>query len=390
MSVEGPGNIDRRKFLKGAAAAAITLGLSADSDQPQAMKERISNESYDRWKKERPLPEMETIESGGRPMEIVDVRPEVATEKPAILLSPAWAVPVSIYRPALTTLKANGRRVLSFNNPRSEGRTEVTPDQQKKLEGFSFSQDAVQKAMDILAVLDSKVPDHAPISAIGHSNGAIGLMIAALIEPERFKSIVLYGPSGMMEGESRTRLATGFIKQGLQPVAPTLGNLEDWPQHKQYMDTLSEEDKAAYRRSIADAQAKGEMGTYVKISDDGTAAGVRDHLEGEMADYASQNKMLTVKEMWQMPGNVTLDILAKLKEAGVTVGIVSGVDDQVFPAKNIMESLSATKPQGADITTIVDGFLSVRGGHGDMNEHPEEFMVPIESLMSKLEKKRQH
>src|SRR3989344_3066882 len=81
---------------------------------------------------------METRESGGRPMEIIDVRPEAATEKPVILLSPAWAVPVSIYRPALTTLKANGRRVLSFNNPRSEGRTEVTPDQQKNSKGSRF------------------------------------------------------------------------------------------------------------------------------------------------------------------------------------------------------------------------------------------------------------
>ena len=73
------------------------------------------------------------------------------------------------------------------------------------------------------------------------------------------------------------------------------------------------------------------------------------------------------------------DLIARLREHGISIVIMSGVDDPVFSTKTMAERLAKNS---------VDGFLSVRGGHGGIGENPELFATAAVQMLDAAENKR--
>ena len=157
--------------------------------------------------------------------EVGDVTPENIKDEVPVFLAQAWGLGLGSYKLAMEQLFNDERRVLSVVHPRmgsalesSMNVDELTVDPERVLKGKffkSYPTAELRKALNILEVLEEKGIKE--VDAIAHSEGAINIAIAAMMYPEKFRSIAFYGPAGMMEDESWSRLARGFAGQGPAP-----------------------------------------------------------------------------------------------------------------------------------------------------------------------------
>ena len=99
--------------------------------------------------------------------------------------------------------------------------------------------------------------------------------------------------------------------------------------------------------------------------------------------YLIKNPVRAAKEAKNISESQIHGMLELLREKGIDIVVMSGVDDPVFP----MGKLQATIKDGV-ASGKLDGFLSLRGGHGEIGNLPEHFMVLAEKMLTACEKKR--
>lgn len=357
---------DRRSFLKNTALAGAGIALSLKSD---TLKENGVEEP-------RTLVHTEKVGTPVGTIEIADVAAEQVTEKRPILIAPAWACTIPVYAPAMKVLAKEGRRTLSLNHPRIENEI-VLSNEQKKVVG-QFPIEEIRKAFNILAVLDAKdIKDGERIDVVAHSEGVINVTIAALLHPEKFRNVVFFGPAGLAGEDNATRLLFGWT-QNFVKSKPTMKAGTEWD------PPMTEVDRDR-------ARARGQtIPEYKAIEDTDSTREVLRVVGTEGLDYILDNKSLAVKEGSQMAKAQIIDALRTLRGHGISITIMSGVDDPVFPTERIGKTISAVKIDAdEDIRNVVNGFVSVRGGHGEIAEHPEQFMVAAELLLKQMEKNRE-
>lgn len=98
----------------------------------------------------------------------------------------------------------------------------------------------------------------------------------------------------------------------------------------------------------------------------------------EAIKYFRSNPIRGIKEAVDLAGSQIHDMLPGLLDKGVGIIIISGMDDPAFPMERMQKIVKAD---------MVDGFLSVRGGHGEIGDHPERYMTAAESMLTALETK---
>jgi len=274
----------------------------------------------------------EQFETVGGTAEVVDIRPEenLDTDVP-VFLAPAWASTLEIYKPALRTITEQKRRAISLNHPRFGG--DMSDTAEEMLE--KYPEEELRKALTILDILDQKGIDK--IDVIAHSEGAINTAIAASIHPEKFRSIVFVAPAGMIGEDTFTRLAEGFRSQSSKTETTT-------------------------RMPFTEAQREVAQ-VYIK----------------EILAYL-KNPIRSVKEGMDISKSQIHDMLRYLHEKGIGIVVLSGVDDPVFPMNKMQEIAKAD---------MLDGFLSLRGGHGELGVRPELFVTAATDMLAKLEVKKQ-
>ena len=295
---------------------------------------------------------LETIETAGGTAEVVDIAPAQSKDEGPVLFAPAWACTLPVYKPALETLVNEGRRVLSLNHPRRGGEMKLTYAEKELVK--EYPNEEVRKALTLRDILNKK--GVGKVDVIAHSEGAVNAAIAALLNPEKFRNIVFFGPAGLIGGDNAIRLFKGFAAQG--NPKPSLKEIP-----------VGEQQKKA-------TQAEGRTAIeYPEIPTTETAKQVGATAGREALKYMGQNPFRAIKEGWGL-SKVQIDsLIDKLHERGIGIVVISAVDDPVFPTKTMAERLK----KGS-----LDGFLSVRGGHGQIGEHPEHYMAMANQMLEKL------
>lgn len=268
-------------------------------------------------------PEIISIE--GQEFEVVDISPaETKTEMP-VVFAPGWGLGSKNYKKNILGLAKAGRRVLCFNV--AHGLKTETPELPGVEENSAIE---LRKTMALIRLAKEKGLSR--FDVVGHSEAGIYVIFAALLEPERFRNIVLVNPTGTTEPVSARKQTFRFSKD---LVLQTLGGL--FKGKKEALNVFW--DTIRYMRS----------------------------------DQESSDKEAVANAQTQ-----TLEFLEKVKEKGIGVSIIHSAGDRIFP---ISESASRLKKEH------VTGYYAVTGGHDDVFLDPEIRTKLIDQALDSLEKK---
>ncbi len=276
---------------------------------------------------------LEEVWLPGGTAEVGDFTPENLKDEVPIFLAQAWGLGLESYKLAMEQLFNDERRVLSIAHPRIGGSINSSMNVKELSEKYPTAE--LRKALNILEVLEEK--GIKKVDAIAHSEGAINIAIAAMMYPEKFRSIAFFGPAGMMEDESWPRLAKGFAGQ-----RDRAESLKDVP--------ITEGERAV-----------------------GAASG------REVLNYFLKNPTRAMSEVAAMKSGhqQVKDLLPYLHDLGIHIAVMSAESDPVFPQAEVRKA--------ADMDAV-DTFISVRGGHGTIGEHPELVMPSIEAAFEAFAK----
>jgi len=257
------------------------------------------------------IAEVEDFDDG----KIFDLTPEKPKTEIPTFFAQGWGRPTSTITEALKTLYETDRRVITLDHPRKGG--EIDED----YEGLAPKEE-LRKATSILKVLEMKGIDQADL--IAQSEGCANAVIAAAMNPKKFRNIILVAPAGMVGKDSFLGLSARFLSE-------------------QIKDAINKEPKA-------------KKSTYIK-----------------------DNPLRALIEVNDLSKIQIENILKGLKELGINISIISGVDDRAFPMKRMQEIAN---------TDQLDGFYSVKGGHNQLYRHPEQYMKLAEQALTDLENKK--
>ena len=322
-------------------------------------------ENSDAFKKQFEKRDMIDVGNGGF-AEVVDVSPQTATEKGPIMLDPSTLVPIDIYEHVIHAFVKAGRRTLGLNHPREGGTTEVPPADRELTSTFSPEQ--VRQALTDIHVLDEK--DIEGVNALGHSQRGVSCALAALLMvrraqrgegKQRIKNVVLFESAGLIENDSRARLAKGFIKE-----PSTRGK---WGESFRAMP-WSDEDRARVEAENAQRAARGEkpiiLPNYDEIVETKEDREKGAEVKGEQLSQYRASPERAFKEMWGLAATDLLPVLSELKANGVGVIVISGASDKVFPMEKIAGEMDPETKEiipGSLKSEHVDMFLPFRGDH---------------------------
>ncbi len=279
----------------------------------------------------------------GAEVDSIDATPEKQKDQVPVLVAPGWGATMKSFKPGIKVLNDKERRVISLDHPRKGG---TVPDSHNKdVEEWyrkrekkypDWPTEELRKANTILGLLDQKKLDK--VDVIAHSEGAINVCIAAMLHPEKFtgRTIILYSPAGVIGKDSFFRLKKG-------------GDA-----NKSRTETMSD----------------------VPVTADETA--YLAETKRVTPDYIKANPLRTLKEVWAISRARIEDMLRYLREKGIRIILVGAVDDTMFPMDRMQKNVKAD---------FIDGFVSVKGGHMQIQVHPEMFMGAIETMLKKPEEK---
>jgi pimeloyl-ACP methyl ester carboxylesterase len=260
----------------------------------------------------------ETIKLYGGITEIVDINPENPKKDVPVLLAPGWAGSLDLYKNAIEKL-SDDRRVLSLEHPR-HGHNGPIP---IEIDTNEYSQEQLRKALNLIGLLDYK--NIKSTDAIAHSEGAINLVIAATLYPDKFRNIVLFAPAGLSGKETFTRLFTDFtnfaINQGKE----------------------ADIDKSVLKTVL---------------------------------DYVARNPLRAMNEALGISQDQIHELLRYLhKEKNIGITIIATENDNVFDLSKIQETVK---------TDMLDGFLVVKGDHADTIKGKAQYMENSISIASEM------
>lgn len=267
----------------------------------------------------------EKFKTVGGTAEVVDVRPEHPESLPLVIAS-AWAMGPDVYRGVLEELFKENRRAISIDHPRVGG--EMTDEDLERGKGLPEAE--LRKALSLIDILNEKGIEK--VDMIGHSEGGVNSAIAAWLHPEKVRTLILYAPGGLYGDDNFFDLVKRLGEQSPEQV-------KDVP----------------VREGVAPIVPS-------------------DVIMKSMAEYVLKNPFRAYQEGKGVAESDTRKLIEELRAKGVHVVIVSAVNDPVFPPEKFQKMVNAN---------MVDGFLSVRGGHGI----PETYVKPIIQLTEAIERK---
>ncbi|MDB5237957.1 MAG: hypothetical protein JWM46_227 [Candidatus Kaiserbacteria bacterium] len=321
MGIEGK-KINRRDLLKGASALAITASLGGDT--LTGMNEGLANDAEKRSKTPLERAFGDELVIGGETTEVIDIQPESPSTRPLTLVAPGFNASIHTNSPMLEMLADNDRRVLSLNQPREASEIgNLSLNEWEKIASFPRSE--LQKASNLLELLDKKDVSE-KVNVLAFSEGALNTLLAAYLRPEKFNSIVLSAPAGLIGSDNLISLALRYRSQA------QTDNSIGIPSRKDFVSQFPE--LAAQEQAMIDHIA---------------AAWKDDEVE------AGKHKLASIKDLLALSTMQIDDLVAFARTAGIKVAVIAGVDDQAFPAETMAKRL----PKDS-----LDGFLSVRAAHG--------------------------
>jgi len=265
--------------------------------------------------------------------ELVDINPENKKTEVPVLVAPGWGNTPKSLQEVLQIISEKERRVLSLGHPRE---TSIEASDKKE-----YPLEELQKAQNLLNLINKQEIEKT--DAVGYSEGGLNVLIAAVLAPEKFRNIVLVAPAGMIGKDSFLNLTGRFAKEIVRENA----------------------------QAIFDSQKRRRL----------TA------MSTELLKYISQNVALAAKETTAISRADIYQLLEELKEKGIGISVICGVDDEVFPMDKIQKQVAENITAGKSASDFLDGFYSVKGHHQELILNPEKYAGAAEAAISALENK---
>lgn len=254
--------------------------------------------------------------------QITQINPERLKDNIPIFVSPGWGVEKAENSmvETLETLASEGRMVISASFEREEKIIE------NEIEDIPIAE--LQKALTIIETINKNGLEK--VDAIGHSEGGLNLAIAASLYPEKFRNLVFVSPAGMMgKKDSYLDLIKKFtIDEGINEI---------------------------------------------KYRNDSNINSFYDYLKN-IIKYIAKNPSLAHKEAQEINNSDIFEMTKHLKEQGIGVGLICGVNDKVFPIEEVIKN--------ADEGNI-DHFISTKGHHGSFVLNKEHVLL-AENLLTNM------
>jgi pimeloyl-ACP methyl ester carboxylesterase len=142
---------------------------------------------------------------------VCDVRPERWSGELPILFVTGFKSTITDYQVAIEQLYHKGQRVISIDYPQDNGPLEMSDEKAPFVRDHSeYPEGNLRKAATLLKVLDRK--GIAKVDIIAHSAGAVDAGLAALLQPNKIRSITFFCPAGFVNTGYHETLANR-IKQ---------------------------------------------------------------------------------------------------------------------------------------------------------------------------------
>lgn len=310
--------------------------------------------SLEEWFEEE-FGKREILEVHGQKVEVLDITPrELKHETPVLLIAGYSDNSPEQRKGNIFEMVKQGRRVIVAKS--SHGADHEITDER----AADFAPSILKQISTEVSILEQK--GVGKVSLLGESRGGITSVIAAYLYPEKFENLILSDPGGMIDSVNAASLTLRFILAGI-------GEGSDF---KKRMSTGNVSPQA---------KEQAEMGTKF------------------FAKWIIENPKASAKEIADIARSEIYHLLAEIKSHGIGISIFHGVDDKVFPILDVQKNISAEIEKVRDGATkedtplayekIVDGFYSVKGGHGGFNLNPELYTRLAMKALEALEKKQE-
>lgn len=260
-----------------------------------------------------------------------------------VLVVPGYSESLAHSKDLVDALGATGLSALTFSQPRRTDKSQV-------------ALDPIQRQGNIVReILDATVAKGDKIHAVGHSLGSAAILEAALQSPERFASITLMQPVGMVGNQSFIELA-GRVSEKVaknQMKAMKSQNPKKQPRGR-YAASADSESAVRYSGRVARAQI--------------TASGV-----------IGKQPVLALKEASASGHYDIAEDLRKVAELGIPVNIVKAHGDEMFDPDKVDQGYEPI----ADIVNSYSSVADVKAGHDTFWLQPERTAQIVGQLILK-------
>lgn len=272
----------------------------------------------------------ERIRIGEEDIDVYDISPEQRKTATATILAPGFSATPMAHEQNILELAKSGRRVISVDSPHGLSTHTVEHDLSN-----NFPEVELAKLSAVIQALNKRDIEQADV--VAHSEGAIYMALAVLLYPHRFRNIVFINPGGMIGKDNVFRLGKGMVTELLRQA------------------------KNESKRTDSDRYAQKLQNPLIPIK------------------VLVSNLKRTWASVQAITDSDIVEIMKELKEQGIGISVIHGVDDSVFPMERVQNEI------GADALT---GFYSVRGGHNEIFIRPGQYTDAIDAALDALERKR--
>lgn len=355
-----------------------TLGAPLHEKAKEKIKEIGQQLIVEPWL-EKQFNSPETLLINGEEVQVLDIRPHRAKTKIPVVFAPGYATSSPAENKVnILEMVRQKRRTLYVDKPRGinyEGI--IDKEDAKKFEDFLLSQVAA-----LIGVLEKKGIEKVDVMA--HSEGSMYTIVAASLYPEKFRDLVLFNPAGMVgPGDTRAGLIERFL-------ADMFSRKYEMMNRGGSMTKENETQAAKIYRVLIETiswvlgKLKRTKGPVPDVMSEGAKQQVRVAEEG-VVNYFMSQKDKSLNEIRAIARTQIHDLLKIVHEQGIGITIVHGVDDTIFSMEKVQAQMAK---RNLDEDLPIDGFLSVRGGHGEMTMSPEKETRAADAALTALEKKR--
>lgn len=309
---------------------------SYENPQILPLKETAEERAYRELREKFEQPERIDLYEGAETLNVRDIQPEqLKTEVPTVWMK-GWGTTSDSYKDNILGLAERGRRVLAVDNVYGVEGAEAEEVDAQKAKELGLEGLMLDKVIAYLKMLDMK-EGLDKVDVVAHSEGAIHAIYAAMLRPDRFRSLVLVDPAGMVGEDNWKRLISGAAIDVM---------------HLQGLNLLKREGIGGMVKKSA--KASKELFKSVK-------AGYKE--AGESIGIISKTKIHELLEM--------------VRAQGIKVSIVHGVDDKFFNMEDVQEMTEKG---------MIDGFYSTKGTHNEVYLNPRPYTTLIDQGLDSLEK----
>lgn len=291
-----------------------------------------------------------------------EVIPNLPKTEIPVVIAPGWGATPASYDLVQKVLAERECRSLVLDHPRRGGKV------QRDFRNFSYPTAELRKAQAFMALIDRAAKDEnnnpvcEKVDIIAHSEGAIYGLIAAMLQPDKIRNIILVAPAGLVGKDTFWDLAGRFSLEVIQDMQQVFGK-ENTAQEiiKTFIQYLKKEsDENDKTRKIRETLASTK--------------------------YVAGNPLRALDEAVASSGSDISGMLKDIHAKGIGIAVICHANDKAIPIDRVSKVIFDNQVDGE---LQVDGVLSVTGFHDDLYVHPDIYTRAAEEMLTALENKLQ-